>query len=240
MHPIDPDHRLLFTKEYHTSALNPIEDELVVGMENALREAKVKTASHIAHVSDDEPVHGRVTLDWKFVPEKGAVRHITCNCGLRVDAYDYALPHGYYTHSLASHFLKWHREQVSEVELAKVSNFLREVDETKRRRREKAKEVAESRRRDRDAPSSSSPPTPGQRSKKREPQDEVVVHPWTDDPHPKLAHTVIKCAKCNKKSLVSLADLEPVDCAFDTDTGFWSFNYHFDLSCVSCPICTKE
>jgi hypothetical protein len=47
----------------------------------------------------------------------------TCVCGAQSEPFDYELECGYITNSLCVHYLAWHRSEVPENELIKVSNL---------------------------------------------------------------------------------------------------------------------
>jgi len=242
---INIDNCILFRKLHGTSTEEPVDDDLVVGMDTAIETARSKSHVQLTHLTDEELIYGKLTATRDFIPGKHALGAVSCDCDMRIDTYDYAIGYGFYAHSLVPHMLRWHRHEMTTSDISKVENFLKLVTEAKRRRRDKAEEVAAARRRDRDSrqssssSSSSSCVSTGQRNK-TPPEDTVVVYPWTDEAHPKLGHTVIGCGKCHKKSYVALEDLKASTSSFDTDSGYWLVSYKFDPSCFSCPHCVEQ
>ena len=65
-----------------------------------------------------------------------------CQCGAESLNYDYEIAPGYYTNSLAAHYLEFHRSEVPEKEFDKIDKMLSslESEEEKEKSKEKSKE----------------------------------------------------------------------------------------------------
>lgn len=91
------DHHLLYIEPDGPQSGTPVDDELTLGMEGLLKQAKQGTR-------------------WRGVH--------SCSCGVRSDSCDFILPGGMITNSLAPHYLRYHRDQVPRSELAKLAVLL--------------------------------------------------------------------------------------------------------------------
>ena len=68
---------------------------------------------------------GGVDCYGNFSPNNAYMGVHQCICGAKSHSRDYLLPNGYVTNSLAVHYLEFHRDEVSDVELAKIDQMLK-------------------------------------------------------------------------------------------------------------------
>ncbi len=97
---IENDSIILYIEPYDKSD-DPVVDSLTIKMFNALK----------AHTAT-----GYVNHNGQFTPNIH-----TCRCGKNSKSYDYQLKSGQATNSLCVHYLAYHRKDVPENELSKVS-----------------------------------------------------------------------------------------------------------------------
>lgn len=67
--------------------------------------------------------HG-VFMNGKFSRGLSTLGIHTCICGARSESRDYEISSGVFTNTLATHYLRWHRDEVPEEELKKVRKLL--------------------------------------------------------------------------------------------------------------------
>lgn len=100
------DKGLLYMEPRRAPSEQPLIDQLTTNMAGALRQAETGML-----------LNGRF---YSGVYSKGF--HL-CSCGARSSNKDYRLQNGEVTNSLATHYLAWHREEVSPVQLEQVEKL---------------------------------------------------------------------------------------------------------------------
>jgi hypothetical protein len=108
---------LLFIHPKHGRSRKPTNDSLTQTIEKLLEIAK-----HTAGKS------GVVNESGQFSRGIGCMGVHTCCCGAESDSCDYEIAPGIYTNALASHYLRWHREEVPEQELVKIRGLVPRTD----------------------------------------------------------------------------------------------------------------
>jgi hypothetical protein len=109
---VDKDNIILFIEPVNQVDKVPTNDQYTSFMEICLTLADEN--KKIGVVQDD----GRF---WKDVMTKGV--H-TCVCGYKSCPFDFEIYPGYYTNSLATHYLRDHRSEVPKVEIEKVERVM--------------------------------------------------------------------------------------------------------------------
>ena len=94
---------LLYIEPRGTRSVSPVMDELTMLMAAALRQGETGTG-----FGDD------------FKPGDSYPHVHICKCGAQSTNTGHRLPDGRITHSLATHYLTWHRSEVSTEQLAQV------------------------------------------------------------------------------------------------------------------------
>lgn len=106
---------LLFIEPMKDRSIIPTDDELTFFMEDLLYKAMHDTSKQ------------GIIEKGKFSQGLGYMGYHTCVCGAVSQNFDLEIYPGYYTNSLAAHYLKWHREEVPQRELDKVILLMEKV-----------------------------------------------------------------------------------------------------------------
>lgn len=111
------DNVLLFIEPNNGKSDEPVNDELTLFVEKLLNNA-------IANKSKTMGVVFRDGSWYEGVSTKGW--HV-CRCKETSYPHDFEIHTGYYTNGLATHYLRWHRDDVPEAELNKVRSLMQKV-----------------------------------------------------------------------------------------------------------------
>lgn len=107
---------LLFIEPQNDKSVEPVDDDMTLFMETLLNTA-INTSSKKG-----------VVINGNFVKGLSTMGVHTCYCGECSHSCDYEIHTGYYTNSLATHYLRWHRKDVPEEELNKVRSLMKTLD----------------------------------------------------------------------------------------------------------------
>ena len=103
---------LLFIEPLDQKSETPLLDEITKKMAAAFRDYKTGSG-----------------YDGQFMEDAATMGHQTCACGANSTNVDYLLPSGFITNYLCVHYLAWHRNEVPQLELDKVSSLPNEYAE---------------------------------------------------------------------------------------------------------------
>ena len=104
---------LLFIEPFDDKSIIPVDDVYTQFMAEKLNQAKENKSIGVVFNKNGYFEHDLMT--------KG---HHTCVCGERNLPYDFEIVKGYYTNSLAEHYLKYHRSEVPINELKKLDKLM--------------------------------------------------------------------------------------------------------------------
>lgn len=105
---LDIENILLFIEPVNIKSEIPVDDELTLTMERLL----------------EKPLNtGVIWENGKFLENYSTKGLHQCCCGEKSRSYDFEIYPKTYTNSLATHYLRWHREEVPEKELDKVKKL---------------------------------------------------------------------------------------------------------------------
>ncbi|AYV76130.1 MAG: hypothetical protein Terrestrivirus4_178 [Terrestrivirus sp.] len=113
------DNVLLFIEPKNDKSVEPVDDELTLFVEKLLNDAIANKSKTMGVVMNDGSWYDGVsTKGW----------HV-CRCKQTSSPHDYEIYKGFYTNSLAAHYLRFHRNDVPEVELNKVRLLMEKASE---------------------------------------------------------------------------------------------------------------
>lgn len=110
---IETDNVLLFIEPKQLKSNTPVDDDLTTFIEKILSIAMT-----------DPNKSGIVYQDGRYMKGLGTRGVHTCICNEHSDPCDYEIYDGYYTNSLATHYLRWHRDEVPMTEIDKVKTLM--------------------------------------------------------------------------------------------------------------------
>jgi hypothetical protein len=113
---IDQPNACMYIATWKNPSPEPVIDALSVNMFFELKEAMDKKQSGTIMFENAQGVY-----EWK--PGWGTKGVHSCFCDAASSALDYMLPCGLVTNTLALHYLVWHRSEVPESELAKLTQL---------------------------------------------------------------------------------------------------------------------
>lgn len=103
------DNVLLFIEPRNQKTDEPNNDKFTLFVENLFNNAY-----------NDSSKHGVVLEDGEFFQNVSTKGHHVCKCGERSHPHDYKIADMMYTNSLAVHYLRWHRIDVTVSEVKKI------------------------------------------------------------------------------------------------------------------------
>jgi hypothetical protein len=108
---------LLFIEPRNGKSTQPVNDDITVFIETLLNTAM-----------NTDSKAGAILGNGSFVKGLSTMGVHTCCCGKSSESCDYEIHTGYFTNSLAAHYLRWHRSEVPAEELNKVRSLMRMLD----------------------------------------------------------------------------------------------------------------
>lgn len=104
---------LLFIEPKNDKSAQPVDDELTLFIEKLLTIAINSNQQSCVVRSDGFIIRGLATMGLH-----------QCRCGEHSHNHDYEIYKDFYTNSLAAHYLRYHRSEVSTEELEKVKKLM--------------------------------------------------------------------------------------------------------------------
>ena len=115
---------LLYIEPKFNKDKNPVIDELTIKMFNEIKPILLQEYNPFSKMPSNWGSYGRgKSKEIVFHPGVISLGHHKCICGATSSGCDYLLSNGLITNLLCVHYLAYHRNEVSPVELEKVRNL---------------------------------------------------------------------------------------------------------------------
>jgi hypothetical protein len=110
---VDNSKVLLFIEPRLRRSAEPVDDFMTLFLQKLLDAA-----------AENPQARGHVTSDGQFIRGLSTMGRHHCVCKEKSDSCDYEILPGWYTNSLADHYLRWHRAEVPQEELDKITQMM--------------------------------------------------------------------------------------------------------------------